>query len=92
MTTWEPYGSHRLRAWRGQGVTPRQRGPAQGHRLIRLGQVRPLREMTMAFIHTHRKHLGIGPICRELAIAPSLCHEHAALKGSPCQTGCPCAA
>jgi transposase InsO family protein len=34
--------------------------------------------MMMAFIDAHRKELGIEPICRELAIAPSSYHEHAA--------------
>ena len=32
----------------------------------------------MAFIDGHREELGIEPICRELAIAPSSYHEHAA--------------
>ena len=32
----------------------------------------------MAFIDAHRRDLGIEPICRELAIAPSSYHEHAA--------------
>jgi hypothetical protein len=31
----------------------------------------------MAFIDAHREDLGIEPICRELAIAPSSYHEHA---------------
>ena len=31
----------------------------------------------MAFIDAHRKELGIEPICRVLAIAPSSYHEHA---------------
>jgi hypothetical protein len=35
------------------------------------------REMMMAFIDAHREDLGIEPICRELAIAPSSYHEHA---------------
>ena len=30
----------------------------------------------MAFINSHRKKLGIEPICRELAIAPSSYYEH----------------
>ncbi|KPF48236.1 transposase, partial [Novosphingobium sp. AAP1] len=30
----------------------------------------------MAFIDAHREDLGIEPICRELAIAPSSYHEH----------------
>ena len=34
--------------------------------------------MMMAFIDAHREDLGIEPICRELAIAPSSYHEHAA--------------
>ena len=34
--------------------------------------------MVMAFIDVHREELGIEPICRELAIAPSSYHEHAA--------------
>ena len=34
--------------------------------------------MMMAFIDGHREDLGIEPICRELAIAPSSYHEHAA--------------
>jgi hypothetical protein len=33
--------------------------------------------MVMSFIDSHRKELGIEPICRELAIAPSSYHEHA---------------
>jgi putative transposase len=33
--------------------------------------------MVMAFIDAHRDELGIEPICRELAIAPSSYHEHA---------------
>ena len=37
----------------------------------------------MAFIHTHREELGIEPICRELAIAPSSWHEHAARLADP---------
>lgn len=32
----------------------------------------------MAFIDAHNEDLGIEPICRELAIAPSSNHEHAA--------------
>ncbi len=31
----------------------------------------------MGFIDAHRRELGIEPICRELAIAPSSYHEHA---------------
>ena len=31
----------------------------------------------MAFIDAHRGELGIEPICRELAVAPSSYHEHA---------------
>lgn len=37
----------------------------------------------MAFIDAHREELGIEPICRELAIAPSSYHEHAARRGDP---------
>ena len=37
----------------------------------------------MAFIDAHRKELGIEPICRELAIAPSSYHEHAARLADP---------
>ena len=44
--------------------------------------------MMMAFIDVHREDLGIEPICRELAIAPSSYHEHAA----PRQASCPCPA
>jgi transposase InsO family protein len=33
--------------------------------------------MVMSFIDAHREDLGIEPICRELAIAPSSYHEHA---------------
>ena len=32
----------------------------------------------MSFIDSHREELGVQPICRELAIAPSSYHEHAA--------------
>jgi hypothetical protein len=34
--------------------------------------------MVMGFIEAHHKDLGIEPICRELAVAPSSWHEHAA--------------
>jgi transposase InsO family protein len=37
----------------------------------------------MAFIDAHRGELGIEPICRELAIAPSSWHEHAARLADP---------
>lgn len=37
----------------------------------------------MSFIDTHREELGIEPICRELAIAPSSYHEHAARRADP---------
>jgi hypothetical protein len=39
----------------------------------------------MSFIDTHCEKLGIEPICRELAIALSTYHKHAALL--PIQTG-----
>lgn len=37
----------------------------------------------MAFIDVHREDWGIEPICRELAIAPSSYHEHAARRADP---------
>lgn len=39
--------------------------------------------MMMAFIDAHREDLGIEPICRELAIAPSSYYEHAARLADP---------
>jgi len=39
--------------------------------------------MMMSFIDGHREELGIEPICRELAIAPSSYHEHAARLAGP---------
>ncbi|CAP55008.1 putative transposase [Gluconacetobacter diazotrophicus PA1 5] len=39
--------------------------------------------MMMAFIDAHREDLGIEPICRELAIAPSSYHEHAVRLADP---------
>jgi hypothetical protein len=33
--------------------------------------------MVIGFINAHHKELGIEPICRELAVAPSSWHEHA---------------
>jgi putative transposase len=39
--------------------------------------------MMLAFIDAHREDLGIEPICRELAIAPSSYHEHARRLASP---------
>jgi putative transposase len=39
--------------------------------------------MMMAFIDAHREELGIEPICRELAIAPSSYHEHAVRLADP---------
>jgi len=39
--------------------------------------------MMMSFIDAHREELGIEPICRELAIAPSSYHEHAARLADP---------
>ncbi|OAN58789.1 transposase [Sphingobium sp. TCM1] len=37
----------------------------------------------MAFIDAHREDLGIEPICRELAMAPSSYREHAARRADP---------
>ena len=37
----------------------------------------------MSFIDSHREELGIEPICRELAIAPSSYREHAARVADP---------
>lgn len=37
----------------------------------------------MSFIDAHREELGIEPICRELVIAPSSYHEHAARLADP---------
>lgn len=37
----------------------------------------------MSFIDTYREELGIEPICRELAVAPSSYHEHAARLADP---------
>ena len=39
--------------------------------------------MMMSFIDAHREDLGIEPICRELAIAPSSYHEHASRLADP---------
>jgi hypothetical protein len=47
------------------------------------GGARPPRQMMMAFIDAHREDLGIEPICRELAIAPSSYHEHALRLADP---------
>lgn len=37
----------------------------------------------MSFIDVHREDLGIEPICRELVIAPSSYHDHAARLADP---------
>ena len=37
----------------------------------------------VSFIDAHREDLGIEPICRELAIAPSSYREHAARLADP---------
>ena len=37
----------------------------------------------MVFVDTHREELGVEPICRELAIAPSSYREHAARLADP---------
>ncbi len=37
----------------------------------------------MVFIDLHREDLGIAPICRELAIAPSSYHKTAARRADP---------
>ncbi len=39
--------------------------------------------MMMPFIDAHREDLGVEPICRELAIAPSSYHEHALRLADP---------
>jgi len=39
--------------------------------------------MVMSFIDHTCKELGIEPICRELAVAPSSYHEHAARLANP---------
>mgnify|MGYP001378202015 CR=1 FL=1 len=43
--------------------------------------------MMMSFIDGHREDLGIEPICRELAVAPSSYHEHAARKAGSVGAG-----
>jgi hypothetical protein len=42
--------------------------------------------MMVSFIDAHREDLGIEPICRELAIAPSSYREHAARLADSRQT------
>ena len=37
----------------------------------------------MSFIDSHHGELGIEPICRELAVAPSSWHEHATRLADP---------
>ena len=37
----------------------------------------------MSFIDAHHGELGIEPICRELAVAPSSWHQHAARLADP---------
>ncbi|MCP1471126.1 transposase InsO family protein [Sphingobium sp. OAS761] len=37
----------------------------------------------MSFLDAHREELGVEPICRELAVAPSSYHEHAARLADP---------
>ena len=37
----------------------------------------------MSYVDANAKELGIEPICRELAIAPSSYHEHAARLADP---------
>jgi putative transposase len=39
--------------------------------------------LKVAFIDAYREELGIEPMCRELAVAPSSYHEHAARLGDP---------
>ena len=39
--------------------------------------------MVISFIDDHRKELGIEPICRELAVAPSSYHEHESRLADP---------
>jgi transposase-like protein len=55
----------------------------QGIGIFCAGGARPPREMMMSFIDAHREDLGIEPICRELAIAPSSYHEHARRLADP---------
>ncbi len=76
-------GSGQGAGTRGEGTAPGQRDPAQGLRVFCSGGARPPRQMVMSFIDTHREELGIEPICRELAIAPSSYHEHAARLADP---------
>jgi putative transposase len=47
------------------------------------GGARPPRQMVMSFIDAHSEDLGIEPICRELAIAPSSSHEHTTRLADP---------
>jgi len=64
-------------------LAPGQQDPAQGLGIFCAGGARPPRQMVMSFIDAHREELGIEPICRELAIAPSSYHEHAARLADP---------
>ena len=63
---------------RGRGIATRQRDPWRGVGILRASGARPPGEVVMGFIKAHHRNLVIEPICRELAIAPSSRHGHAA--------------
>ena len=65
------------------GAARGQRDPAQGECVFCGGGARPPVEAMIAFIDDHRGVHGVEPICRELAIAPSTYHAHAAHRADP---------
>ena len=64
-------------------LAPGQRDPAQGVGVFCPGGARPPVQAMIAFIDDHRGQYGVEPICRELRIAPSTCHAHAARRADP---------
>ena len=65
-------------------AAPGQRDPAQGiSAYFAAGGARPPVQAMIAFIDDHRAVHGVEPICRELPIAPSTYHAHAARRADP---------
>ena len=67
----------------GPGAAAGERDPAQGVRVFCDGGARPPVQAMIAFIDDHRDVYGVEPICRDLPIAPSTYHAHAARRADP---------
>lgn len=59
------------------------RSCAKGVSMFCDGGARPSVDVRVSFIDAHRGAHGVEPICKQLPIAPSTCHDHVARRTDP---------